>query len=66
MAAVHFIFTEEDVEKLYRLKTQHNEYLVDKHIDDDISGEIVDSSTRHGYFLLKANSASELELFMPK
>lgn len=54
------------MEKLYRLKTQHNEYLVDKHIDDDISGEIVDSSTRHGYFLLKANSASELELFMPK
>lgn len=66
VAAVHFIFTEEDMDKLSLLKTQYNEYLVDEHIEDDISGEIIDSSTRHGYFILKANSASELEAFMPK
>ncbi len=65
-AAVYFIFTAKDVDKLSLLKSQHNEYLVDEYIDEDISGEIVDSSTRHGYFLLKANSASELEPFMPE
>ena len=54
------------MDKLSLLKSQHNEYLVDEYIDEDISGEIVDSSTRHGYFLLKANSASELEPFMPE
>lgn len=65
-AAVRFILSEEDVTTLSLLKKKFNKYLVFEHVEEDVSGETVDSLTRHGYFLLKADSVKELEMFMPE
>jgi biotin carboxylase len=63
-AAVRFIFGVDDLEELSRIESERPEYLVYKEIHD-ISGEIKDSSDRHGVYLLHAENVSELERYMP-
>lgn len=64
-AAIRFIFSEKDIAVLSKLKAKHLEYIVSEHIENKKCGEIVDSSTRQGYFLFKAPTISELVQFLP-
>lgn len=63
-AGVRFVFSQEDIEVFNELNNSHPEYIVKSEIND-ISGDVVDSSTRFGYYLLKTNNYNELEKYMP-
>lgn len=52
-AVIKFIFTKEDVEELEKVKKEHPEYIYYiSPIDEINSHEIIDSSTRYGYYIL--------------
>lgn len=53
-AGIRFIFTEEDVEVIRRIKKTNPEIIVASEIHD-ITGEVQDSSTRFGYCLMQTN-----------
>ncbi len=63
---MRFIFSEEDVAVLSKIKTYNFNYLVDEYVEKECNSEIIDSSTRLGYFLLKAEKTVDLLQFMPK
>ena len=53
--------------KLYdRLKKEHPEYIVEYNIDDDLSGDVTDSSTRFGYYIMQAASMNDVVAYLPK
>ena len=64
-AAVRFIFAKEDVAALERLKREHPDWLQAWEISGDLSGEVTDSSTRHGYFLFGADTPEKLLPYLP-
>ena len=64
-AAVRFIFTEQEMETLERLRREHPTWLRDSALWGDLSGEITDSSARHGYFLFGAPDAELLYPYLP-
>ncbi len=68
-AAVRFIFTEKDLEVFDNLKNNNPKYLVRSEIAEDVkqhlSDNVVDSSTRHGAFLMQADTREELFKYMP-
>ena len=64
-AAVRFIFTEEDLAVLNRLKEEKPELLADEHIKQSMTEEITDSSNRHGHYIMRAKSAEELIPYLP-
>lgn len=64
-AGVRFIFTEEDTAVLEKLKKEHPEYLVSWEARP-CKGEVTDSSTRFGYFLMKADSVEALKRYLPE
>ena len=47
------------------IEKNHNN-IVKYQIDDNLSEEVIDSSSRHGYCVFKANSLEEILSFMPK
>ena len=52
-AVIKFIFTKADVEELEKVKREHPEYIYYiSPIDEINSHEIIDSSTRYGYYIL--------------
>lgn len=52
-AVIKFIFTKSDVEELEKIKREHPEYIYYiSPIDEINSHEIIDSSTRYGYYIL--------------
>lgn len=65
-AAVRFVFREEDLEVLARLKREHPEYLVREENMLPISGEVTDSSTRFGAYLMTAQCAEALLPYLPE
>ena len=64
-AAVRFIFDEADREVLNLLEKEHPEYLVRADVQEG-SGEVSDSSSRHGYFLMKAEKRQDLLAYLPE
>lgn len=64
-AGIRFIFTEEDVEVIRRIKKTNPEIIVASEIHD-ITGEVQDSSTRFGYCLMQTNTRGELEKYLPR
>ena len=65
-AGVRFIFSKEDADIFYKLQKEHPEYIVNYEISDDLTGDVTDSSTRLGYFLMQADSRDELLKYMPE
>lgn len=59
-AVINFIFTEEDLEKLQKVKQEHPEqiYYISP-IDEINSHKIIDSSTRFGYYILAIDDTRE-------
>lgn len=65
VAAVRFVFSQEDIEALRIIQQEHPEYIVELDVNDKIKKEIKDSSTRGGYYLMTANEMIELERYLP-
>ena len=65
-AGVRFIFSQGDADVFYKLQKEHPEYIVDYEISDDLTGDVTDSSTRLGYFMMQADSRDELLKYMPE
>lgn len=66
VAAVRFIFGEQDVKVLEQLMEEHPEYLVQKDVKDIHEGEVTDSSNRFGFFMMCAETIEEIMPYMPK
>lgn len=64
-SAVRFIFSQKDIDLLDDIKYNYPEYLISNCINNTDFNNICDSSARCGYYLLKAQTAKELEPFMP-
>lgn len=64
-AGVRFVFGPEDLKTLERVQTEKPELLVHMDIKDDFAGEVTDSSSRYGYYLMCADSIEELLPHMP-
>lgn len=62
---VHFIFDHSDIEQYEKVKKEHPEYVLEVMISPDCESEITDSSTRHGYFIMKAADVKDLIPYMP-
>lgn len=59
-SAVLFIFDKKDMEKYNKVRAEHPEYIVMEKIDDIVEGELVDSTDRKGYFILKSDDKEYL------
>ena len=64
-AGVRFIFSQDDIDVLERLKKEHSEYIVDMDVTPVGDHEVVDSSTRYGYCLMKADKLECLFPYLP-
>lgn len=65
-AAVRFVFSQEDVDVLARVKREHPELLVREDVDTSFDHPVTDSATRFGYYLLRGEDVSLLQQYMPK
>lgn len=65
VAVIHYIFGQEDLEVLRKVKKEHPEYIIREEISGDSSKKIVDSSSRYGAFLMQASEISKLENYLP-
>lgn len=63
-AAVRFIFSEEDVEVLDKIRENHITHLYMSYVDGCVGQVVSDSSNRHGYFILTADNMEQLEEMM--
>lgn len=64
-AAVRFIFSKEDIQVFHRLKAEHPELIFESDVKEEISGNVTDSSTRFGYFIMQADSPDKILPYMP-
>lgn len=64
-AAIRFVFSKEDVEVLNRIKDEHPECVVREDVKEVTEGEVTDSSTRFGYYLLRSDEKGVLEQYLP-
>lgn len=65
-AAIRFVFSQEDVDVLTKIKRKHPEWIVREDVNTAFDHPVTDSATRFGYYLLQANNASLLCKYMPK
>ena len=66
IAGVRFVFGQDDVDVFHKIKKEHPEYIVEYSIDDDLSGDVTDSSTRFGYYIMQAASMDDVVAYLPK
>lgn len=59
-AAVKFIFNEDDVIKYNEIKKAYPKMLVDSSFTEEFDHEVVDSSTRYGYYIMKTENVNDL------
>lgn len=65
-SCVRFIMNKEDACNVKKIVEKNHNNIVKYQIDDNLSEEVIDSSSRHGYCVFKANSLEEILSFMPK
>lgn len=66
VAAVRFVFGQEDVDVLECLKKEHPEYLIAEEVKLVGGREVTDSGSRFGYYLMKAAAMNDLVSYLPK
>ncbi len=64
-AGIRFLFDDADRAVLEQVKREHPEYLVRMELQDG-DEPVTDSSSRHGYFLMKADSREDLLPYLSK
>ena len=65
-AAIRFIFTEEDLSVLERIKKENPQFLVREEIHSFSNKQITDSSSRHGYYLLRSEKKQDIIRYLPR
>lgn len=65
-AMIRFVFTDRDVETYELVRQNHPEYIVDYSFDSDMDRQIVDSSSRYGFYILRAEEGAELIQYYPE
>lgn len=63
-AGVRFIFGKRDIEVLEKIKKEHPDYLIYSEIHE-CEGEITDSASRYGMYLISAEHYGDIEEYMP-
>lgn len=61
IAVIKFIFDKEDIRKLKKIKENHSDTIYYVSELSDLEHEIVDSSSRYGYYILQCNSMDEVK-----
>lgn len=64
-AGVRFIFNQDDLDVIKKLEKEHPEYIVACDIQPVGEHEVIDSSTRYGYCLMKAPKQENLDCYLP-
>lgn len=65
-AAIRFVFSEDDMAVLKRIKSEHPEILIEEDIHKISDTKITDSSQRFGYFMFSNENRGLLEEYMPE
>ncbi|PHU34544.1 ATP-grasp domain-containing protein [Pseudobutyrivibrio ruminis] len=65
-AAVRFVFGENEKKVFATIKKENPSIIVGEHFDKITDEKVVDSSSRFGYFMLKAEVADEILEYMPR
>lgn len=65
-AAVHFIFSKEDVEMYHALVKDGRYKVIKSDIPVSMDGEITDSSNRKGYYIYTCESDCDVTKYMPR
>lgn len=66
VAAVRFICTREDLFVLEQIKKENPQFIVREEIHPLSSNQITDSSSRHGYYLLRSEKVQEIMKYLPR
>lgn len=61
VALIHFIFGDEDIKLLDDIKKTNPQWIEKIYLDEHPSLKIVDSGSRHGYFILKCDQKDQLK-----
>ncbi|MCR4938425.1 MAG: ATP-grasp domain-containing protein [Lachnospiraceae bacterium] len=64
-AAIRYILDDNDIQVFKKLSNEHPEYIVESSVPDKVRGGVTDSSTRSGYFIIKAEDSEELLKYLP-
>ncbi len=64
-AGVRFICFPEDIEDYKKLKREHPEIIVASDVPESISGEVTDSASRFGYYIMKDDNSDLIKRYMP-
>lgn len=64
-AGVRFIFSQEDIKVLEKVKSESYGILVEEDVHDVTSEKVTDSSTRFGYFTMASADLSDIQRYMP-
>ena len=64
-AAVRFVFSNDDIECFQKLCMDHENILISHQISDVGTHEVVDSSSRFGYFLFSSDRFEDIETYLP-
>lgn len=64
-AAIHFVFSEKDIECLNELKHNDPEILIDEEVHKILNETVVDSSSRYGYFIFASSDRDVVKKYLP-
>ncbi len=64
-AAIRFVFSDEDIQVLNRIRSQCPEILVEEDVHAITSQRVTDSSTRFGFFTIASDDLKDIQRFMP-
>lgn len=64
-AGIRFVFSQEDVATLEKLKREHPEILVEEDIHEITDDKVTDSGSRFGYYLFTSEDIEVLRRYLP-
>lgn len=65
VAGVRFIFSQDDIDVLNKIKANHPDYIVKEEVNEIIDTEVTDSSGRFGYYIMTAERLEQIEDYLP-
>lgn len=63
---IRFICSDSDIKIYEKVCKEHKEYIIASDVPENIKGMVTDSSSRFGYFIMKADSLEKIEAYMPE
>lgn len=64
-SAIRYIMGKSDLDDYSQLFDSRPDVIVESHIGRDLENDVFDSSSRHGYFIMRADTIDELTPYMP-